>query len=398
MAACLATIPSIRASADDVKPAAEKKQKPLAWARKPVKEWPQFVLTNEASFKGHTSLNGASSFLLRTSDNDILLVTARHLIGAEGGVEPPVALTDFDKALKKWEAYPRTKPQARVAIKGLAMNESAGARHDWLLLHLTNPKSELPATPMRARIKRANVGDVAYLIGVPYADKKSAQNVYKGKVTGRPGRNYFQFEFEPAVKLAGFSGAPVVDEDGYLLGMMTTCPESKRKDGLQTVCWCQDISMGYSLWKKRNETPAPKAECNLRLKLPAGWKSEPSNTEFVVVRGTYGDSDASISVQAFPPEAREEGVKFVAWVDEMKKIQVGDKLEDRRETELTPVKIGRHKGLQYEVTGTSGGVGLTFRVVFFEHSGCYCYVLAWSLSDDWSKAQPRFDEVFNAIE
>src|SRR5271166_5830433 len=50
-----------------------------AWMDLAPARWPQIVLTNDASFKGHTGHRGASSFLLRGPDDRILLATARHL-------------------------------------------------------------------------------------------------------------------------------------------------------------------------------------------------------------------------------------------------------------------------------------------------------------------------------
>lgn len=397
-AACMLTTSVSRLPGDEVKAASEEKQVPPAWSKEPVTAWPQFVLTNEATFKGHTPLNGASAFLMLMPDDDVSLVTARHLIGAEGGVEPPVALTDFDMVLAKWEAYPRTRPEARLSVKGLAMNTLAGARQDWLLLHLKDPKGKLPATPLRPRVKRAEIGDVAYLIGVPYADAKSSQNVYKGKVTKRPTRNYFELEFEPPVKLAGFSGAPVVDADGYLLGMVTTAPKSTRGDGLQTACWCQDISVGYSLWKKPDKASFLNEECKVRLKLPADWKSEPSGTASIVTQANDPDLGASIILQAFSPVARKKDLDLKAWAEEMKKNHVGEKLDDRRETELSDVKIRGRKAVQYDVTGSMGGAGMQYRTIFFEHGDCFCSLLCRASKDKWSKAQPRFEEVFAAIE
>ncbi len=394
----LLTFTAIAARSEDVKPDNEKRQKPLPWSKKPVMEWPQFVLTNEATFKGHSPLNGASSFLMLMSDKDVLLVTARHLIGADGGVEPDVKLGEFDAVLNSWVAFPRTRPKSRIEIKGLAFPPDAGLRHDWLLLHLKTPKGELPATPLRPRIKRAEVGDVAFLVGVPYSDTNSAQNVYKGKVTKRPSRNYFELEFEPAVKLAGFSGAPVIDKDGYLAGMMTTSPESKRKDGLQTVCWCQDISLGYSLWKKKPEPTSAKAESDVQVTLPPGWTEEPSTVKNVVVCAEYEKLDASIQLQAFPAKNVNEVMGLKEWAVRNKEVKIGANLDDRRETELALQKIGATEAYAYDVSGKINGMAIRYRMITFERNKSFCNLLCWTFEENWSKAQPKFEDVFKAIQ
>lgn len=393
----LLMVPSIVVRSDDVDPATEKKQKPLAWSKKPVNEWPQLVLTNEARFRGHSPLSGASSFLMLMSDNDVVLVTARHLIGADGGVKPDVKLADFDAVLTGWEAFPRTKPKARIAMSSLAFPPEAGMRHDWLLLRLKEPRGDLPATPLRPRIKRAEVGDVAFLIGVPYSDVKSAQNVYKGKVTTRPSRNYFELEFEPAVKLAGFSGAPVVDKDGYLLGMMTTSPESKRKDGLQSVCWCQDISLGYSLWKQKASTTQPKPKSDVTLTLPPGWKEAPSTVKNVVIAADYEELDASIQLQVFPAKNVNEVMSLKEWAVRNKDVKIGANLDDRRETEVKLQKIGATEVYTYDVSGKINDMDIRYRMITFERNKNFCNLLCWAFEEKWKEAQPKFEEVFKAI-
>ncbi len=60
------------------------------WISREPEDWPQIVLTNHAEFHGHTPLDGASGFLIRTEDDRVFAATARHLIGLEGGVEPGI--------------------------------------------------------------------------------------------------------------------------------------------------------------------------------------------------------------------------------------------------------------------------------------------------------------------
>ena len=189
---------------------------------KPAADWPQLVLTNDAEFKGHTPLNGASSFLLRASDGRVLAATARHLIGSEGGVEPEVSLDQFNAALQCWRMFPRTAQETFVEIEGLAVDGPRQRNCDWLLLKLKTPPTKLPAQPLRIRAEPVQVGEKVYLIGVPYSEPDRKQNVYAGKVTGRRWfSDRFRYDLDPPVDLHGFSGAPIIDEKGHLVGVMT---------------------------------------------------------------------------------------------------------------------------------------------------------------------------------
>src|SRR5262245_11377086 len=63
---------------------------PTPWSVKPFAQWPQLLLTNEAHFDGHSSLYGASAFLVQNRRGVVLAATARHLTGESGGVQPEI--------------------------------------------------------------------------------------------------------------------------------------------------------------------------------------------------------------------------------------------------------------------------------------------------------------------
>jgi hypothetical protein len=210
------------------------KQPPLgpeSWMSKPPGDWPQFVLTNDAAFNGHTPLKGASSFLIRAGDGRILAATARHLIGSAGGVEPQVSLDEFNAAIQTWKMFPRTAHRAFIEIEALAVDGPRQRNCDWLLLKLKTPPIKLPAQPLRIRAEPVHVGEKVYLIGVPYSEPDRKQNAYVGKVTERSWTgDRFRYDLDPPVELRGFSGAPIIDENGHLVGVMTVWFDA-RKNG-----------------------------------------------------------------------------------------------------------------------------------------------------------------------
>jgi len=62
--------------------------------------------------------------------------------------------------------------------------------------------------------------DTVYLLGCPYSHDDCRQNVYPGRVRG----TYYQeisFTLSAMIDLSGFSGAPVVDNNGHLVGILT---------------------------------------------------------------------------------------------------------------------------------------------------------------------------------
>jgi hypothetical protein len=187
------------------------------WVSQKWKTWPQIVLTNDAKFKGHTPMKGASSFLIKSSDGRVFGVTAKHLLGEDGGVSPELDVTRFNNVLTSWRLAPRTKERSFVKVDKLV---AFGKRKDddWLVFSL-KPQSNLPAVPLRVRGTPVADEEQVYLLGCPYSDDDCMQNVHAGHVY----RTYQQeiiFDFEPKVDLSGFSGAPVIDGNGHLVGIL----------------------------------------------------------------------------------------------------------------------------------------------------------------------------------
>ena len=219
---------------------------PAGWAAKPQDQWPQIVMTNDASFNGHTPLRGASSFLIRWSSGEILAATAQHLLGENGGVEPQVTLAQLDSSLKSWIMYPRTRPDRAVRILGSASISNPPALSDWVLLHVDTKSSKVQ--PLTLRKTPVKVGERVHLIGVTYAEPDVMQKVYTGTVTARA-RDRFRYDIAPHVDIRGFSGAPIVDDAGHLVGVMTVWFQPKLDGDLFTEAGGEDAAAALTIYK-----------------------------------------------------------------------------------------------------------------------------------------------------
>ncbi|XXY47233.1 serine protease [Sorangium sp. So ce269] len=210
----------------------------------PPREWPQLVLTNLAEFHGHTPLQGASAFLLKTQDGRTLIATAKHLLGTNGGVDPEISIPVLDSAIRSWRLFPRTLPDQLVEAGKVAVGGLDDPRRDWLILTLKDTARTLPATPLRLRPRPVEVGEQVYLVGCPYAEATCKQNVYSGKVTARSG-DRFRYDIDPPVDLRGFSGAPVVDRAGHAVGVMTVSFEPRMQGELFLEAGGEDAASVY---------------------------------------------------------------------------------------------------------------------------------------------------------
>ena len=216
------------------------------WVTKPKNEWPQIVLTNEASFVGHTPLEGASSFLIKTNGNQVFAATAAHLIGEAGGVEPPIPISQLSQKIRSWKMFPRTMPNDSIEADSIAVQGLDKENLDWLILSIKDTLN-LPSYPLIIRKNPVQVGEQVYLIGCPYCEPTAKQNVYVGKVTERLYGDRFRFDITPPVDIHGFSGAPIVDKNGHLVGVMTVSFNPRMSGDKFLEAGGEDIASIYDL-------------------------------------------------------------------------------------------------------------------------------------------------------
>lgn len=212
------------------------------WVSIPPADWPQLVLTNAARFEGHTPLRGASGFLVRNSESEVFYATALHLLGANGGVRPELEEAKLDAVFKNWSVNPRTRSGEQAQLAGLAGAPNSDPNSDWVVLRLAEPERTLPSEPLLLRKTPVVIGEKVYLIGVPYSEKERAQNVYVGEVTERKFGDRFRDDIDPPVDIRGFSGAPILDVEGRVVGVMTVWFDPKTEGGLNLEAGGQDAA------------------------------------------------------------------------------------------------------------------------------------------------------------
>jgi S1-C subfamily serine protease len=216
------------------------------WMAKPKTEWPQIVLTNMAQFDGHSPLQGASSFLIKTDDGRILGATAAHLVGSAGGVEPEIDVKQLTSKIVSWQAYPRTMPDDFVEFTGLGVDGIGDESGDWLILSVKDSGNP-PAYPLKVRGEPVAVGENVFLIGCAYVDRDCKQNVYSGVVTAREFGDRFRYDIDPPVDIRGFSGAPIVDAKGYVVGVMAIWFQPRMTGEKYLEAGAEDVATIYPL-------------------------------------------------------------------------------------------------------------------------------------------------------
>jgi len=194
------------------------------WADKPLSEWPEIVFTNDIEFKDTTYTGIANSFLVDTGD-DTIGITCKHIFLIFKHEELPVI--DLGKNFIRWKAYPKGN-EDKYIIFGDMINKNSVEMvdafntlksRDWLLFEV----DDIPAgfTPLKIRTKPVQEGEIIYCLGWPYAQKDGSPSLVKMQIFRNAGPYYYINTLTENVDPAGRSGSPVIDANGYLVGIVS---------------------------------------------------------------------------------------------------------------------------------------------------------------------------------
>ena len=234
-------------------PAATQPSAP-AWIQQDPHHWPQILLRNKLTYKDRSYSFSGSSVLARLPNGVVVLCTARHLLG-EGN------LAGFGTDVRSWNAFSPEQPNGGVLMTRIAMDSATSAGIDALVLCPESQHELWPGAVLPIRPEPLEVGDVVYLVAVPFNDK-SRQNVYKGVVISRRSENEFQYNVDGSFVTTGCSGAPVIDSSGRLAGINTGHLNDQNIPGtMQLICIdsasvLRAVKVPPDIIAARNESPA----------------------------------------------------------------------------------------------------------------------------------------------
>ena len=84
-----------------------------------------------------------------------LLVSAKHLIGPNGGVEPKIAVAGLNRKIRSWHMFPHgLLPEQFVEAEGVGAVGLDDQNLDWLILRIKSTAEPLPATPLQLHPNR----------------------------------------------------------------------------------------------------------------------------------------------------------------------------------------------------------------------------------------------------
>jgi hypothetical protein len=201
------------------------------WASTPTSEWPDLVLLQKAEFEHHTPMEAGRASLVRLPSGDIVALTAGHLLGEPGGVSPgfldggpgrldPNRLATLTAEITSWDLFLPGREERAVEVVGLfGQAGSFDTNCDQVLLQLSPHDRVYPVKPLDMCLGLVPFGESLHVITFATdTNGNPRQVVYNAKRI--PGL-FFACELEKPVDLRGCSGAPVVDNHGLIVGIVT---------------------------------------------------------------------------------------------------------------------------------------------------------------------------------
>ncbi|HPF51581.1 MAG TPA: serine protease [Draconibacterium sp.] len=193
------------------------------WMEKPVSEWPELVLTNSVEFSDTTYSNIGNAFLIETG-SDTLAVTCKHifmLFRTETNNK-----IDLNDNFRSWKIYPKGKAEKSLLLGSLInknKDEETGEFNtlkvrDWIIFRLKE-KSEF--TPLKIRTSPLREGEIVYAVGWAFKQHTEFPSLVKMQVYKNFGVYFYVNTLTQNVDHAGRSGSPVIDKNGYLVGIVS---------------------------------------------------------------------------------------------------------------------------------------------------------------------------------
>lgn len=173
-------------------------------------------------------------FLLQYN-NEIYAVTAKHLLKF---IKPNGMKTlSFENNIKSWSLYPlENKSETVICDKLLNENKSeileakSTYENDWLLFSIKENHSKIK--PLHLRTTPLIAGEKLYAVGWTRKMESGKQRVYEFEYYKTISNRILLKDIIVPEQFGGLSGAPVVDEKGMLVGIVsggTTDPETDKK-------------------------------------------------------------------------------------------------------------------------------------------------------------------------
>ncbi|MFC2138352.1 hypothetical protein ACFLTE_09275 [Bacteroidota bacterium] len=190
------------------------------------KQFPPVSLINHYEYFGgkHKYNQLGTAFLLKYR-NDTFAITAKHTLAV---LKPDsIKNLSLENFIKSWIMSPLTKENEIVVVDKLLnedKSESLKSRSlfekDWLIFSIKENNAKV--IPLEFRETPLVKGEKLYAVGWTRHMKEGDQRVYEFEYYKTKGAHHLMKKLIIPDKMGGLSGGPILDEDGKIVGIVST--------------------------------------------------------------------------------------------------------------------------------------------------------------------------------
>lgn len=204
-------------------------QKKESWVDLPQNQWPQIALVNNVWFKNgdryiDPSIRYAATGFLINNGKDTIAATAKHVLWVAKNKKTTNVL--INEELAHWSMSPKGN-YTDSAIIGKMINEDSSEilegknssiiERDWIFF--TIQRTSPAIHPLKPRYTPIKPGEKVYILSCAYAD--SLCTIHEGRVLRKLGMDIL-IDRDMTTHKGGCSGSPVIDANGYLIGIISS--------------------------------------------------------------------------------------------------------------------------------------------------------------------------------
>jgi hypothetical protein len=205
----------------------QNKEKPIekeSWIEKPTSQWPNFALTNTIKFKDTIYQNIANSFIVDTG-YDTIAISCKHIFMVFKNNN--LSTIDLGNDFISWSMYPKGQIEKNVQLSQLINednHEPVGEfntlkNRDWIIFKINHSNNDI--YPLKIRITPLKKGEFVYSFGWGHEQTSKFPSLIKMKMYENLGNYYYVLTETKNINPAGRSGSPVIDSNGYLVGIVS---------------------------------------------------------------------------------------------------------------------------------------------------------------------------------
>ncbi|MGY2132344.1 trypsin-like serine protease [Hymenobacter sp. HD11105] len=197
------------------------------------KTFPEIALTNRIDFTDSefNQPRFSCGFLLK-HHNDTFAITAKHLLKVIKTKE--MNSVSFGNSLKGWSLFSLSNPQNIVVTNKLlnenkaeALKDKTTYDEDWLAFSLQSNRSAVK--PLEIRTAPLTPGEKLYVVGWTRHMESGPQRVYEFAYYKTIGNRILLKDIVVPEQFGGLSGAPLVDKQGLVVGIVSNGTEDSGK-------------------------------------------------------------------------------------------------------------------------------------------------------------------------